>query len=188
MGQVANQQESEARSYATVLARAKATGNLDAQRALEALGPPERGRYAGGVAGLFRQRKWVREFGGAAHGRDNLGVLWMFARPLLLFREYRLADKLAYVRGEAYSMGLLENPLLDDDLTKAAVALRLLVFFRQGRHDLQTVFETTRNYFDELRAPRKEFVVFEDDAHLVPFEEPEKFLRVMVDRVRPLAN
>jgi pimeloyl-ACP methyl ester carboxylesterase len=85
-------------------------------------------------------------------------------------------------------MGLLENPLLDDDLTKTAIELQVPIFFLQGRHDLQTVFGTARDYFGKLRAPRKEFIVFEDSAHLVPFEEPEKFLRVMVDRVRPLAN
>jgi len=31
-------------------------------------------------------------------------------------------------------------------------------------------------------------LVFEESAHLVPYEEPEKFLRVLVDRVRPLAG
>lgn len=188
MGQVANQPASEARSYETVLAIAKATGNREAQRELEKLGPPERGRYAGGITGLGQQRKWVREFGGAAHGRNNIQALWMLVRPLLIFREYRLEDKLAYIHGETYSMGLLEEPLLDDDLTTTAVELQIPIFILQGRHDLQTVFETTRDYFEEIRAPRKEFIIFEDAAHLVPFEEPEKFLRVMVDRVRPLAH
>ena len=188
MGQVANQSESEAHSYATVLERAKASGRRDAVRELEALGPPDRGRYAGGLAGLAKQRKWVREFGGAAYGRTNIPTLWMLARPLLGFREYRLKDKLNYILGEDYSMSLLEEPLLDDDLTQTAAELRVPIFFLQGRHDLQTVFETTRDYFEALRAPRKEFIVFENAAHLVPFEEPEKFLRVMVDRVRPLAD
>ncbi len=188
MGQVANQQESEARSYAAVLAEAKASGRSDAVQELEALGPPDRGRYAGGLVGLGRQRKWVREFGGAAYGRTNVGALWMLARPLLGFREYRLEDKLNYIPGEDYSMGLLEEPLLDDDLTQTAVELDVPIFILQGRHDLQTVFETTRDYFEMLRAPYKEFIVFENAAHLVPFEEPQEFLRVMVDRVRPLAN
>jgi len=43
-------------------------------------------------------------------------------------------------------------------------------------------------YYDQLRAPQKKLVVFEESAHLVPYEEPEKFLRVLVDRVRPLAG
>jgi pimeloyl-ACP methyl ester carboxylesterase len=188
MGQVANQPESEARSYATVLDRAKASGRDDAVRELEALGRPDRGRYAGGLAGLGRQRKWVREFGGAAYGRTNIQALWMLARPLLVFREYRLEDKLNYIPGEDYSMSFLEESLLDDDLTQSATELEVPIFFLQGRHDLQTVFETTRDYFEVLRAPQKEFIVFENSAHLVPFEEPEKFLRVMVERVRPLAN
>ena len=188
MGQVANQQESEARSYARVLEMARASGHVEAERALETLGPPDRGRYAGGLAGLGQERKWVREFGGAAHGRDNLGALWIFARPLLAFREYRLRDKLAYLNAEAYSMEHLEESLLDDDLTQTAVELQVPIFILQGCYDLQTVFETTRAYFEMIQAPHKEFIVFEKSAHLVPYEEPEKFLRVLVDRVRPLAN
>jgi pimeloyl-ACP methyl ester carboxylesterase len=66
--------------------------------------------------------------------------------------------------------------------------VQLPIFILQGRYDLQTAFETTVAYYDQLRAPQKELVVFEESAHLVPYEEPEKFLRVLVDRVRPLAG
>jgi hypothetical protein len=43
-------------------------------------------------------------------------------------------------------------------------------------------------YYDPLRAPRKELVGFEESARLVPYEEPEQFFRVLIDRVRPLAG
>ena len=187
IGQVANQQESEAIGYQSVLTRARAAGNTKAVAELEAVGPPERGRYRGGLGGFGTERKWLREFGGAALGKNNLQALWIFAGPLLSFREYRLQDKFAYLRGEQFSMEHLEEPMLDDDLTKSVPELHVPVFILQGRHDLQTVFESTRAYYEQLRAPHKELVVFENSAHLVPYEEPEKFLRVLVERVRPLA-
>jgi pimeloyl-ACP methyl ester carboxylesterase len=136
IGRVANQQESEEISYQTVLDRARAVRNDLALEELEAIGPPERGRYQGGNAGLGRQRKWVREFGGAAHGKNNIEALWIFAGPLLTFREYSLGDKLGYLRGEEFSMMHLEEPMLDDDLTRNIRELRLPIFILQGRYDL----------------------------------------------------
>ena len=188
IGQVANQQESEAVSYRAVLDHARTVGDDRAVRELEAIGPPERGRYPGGIDGLFRQRKWVREFGGAVHGKNNIEALWTVVGPLLVFEEYELADKFGYLRGEEFSMSHLENPMLDDDLTQNIQEVQVPIFILQGRYDLQTVFETSVAYYDQLRAPQKELVVFEESAHLVPYEEPEKFLRVLVDRVRPLAG
>ncbi|MEN8182207.1 MAG: alpha/beta hydrolase [Myxococcota bacterium] len=159
VGQVADQQRSEERSYRAVLERARADGRGEAIRDLEQIGPPARGRYEEGLKGLGRQRRWVREFGGAAYGLCNREALWLFAKPILLFREYRVRDKLLYLRGEAFSMAHLEEPMLDDDLTQSV---------------------------PELRVP-KELVIFERSAHLVRYEEVAKFHEVLVHRVRPLA-
>ena len=188
IGQVANQQVSEVRSYRMILDHARAVGNDRAIEELEELGPPERGRYRGGVAGLLTQRKWVREFGGAAHGKNNLESLWFLVGPLITFREYSLGDKIAYLRGEEFSMKHLEEPMLDDDLTTSIREIDVPLFVLQGRYDLQTDFETAVAYYEQIRAPRKELIVFEESAHLVPYEEPEKFMRVLIDRVRPLAR
>ena len=112
----------------------------------------------------------------------------MFAEPLLRFREYRLSDKLKYLDGEVFSMEYLEGPMLADKLTESVPSFELPVFILQERHDLQTTFEVTRSYYEDLRAPYKELVIFEHSAHLVPYEEPEKFLQVLVEKVRPLAQ
>lgn len=61
------------------------------------------------------------------------------------------------------------------------------IFVSQGRHDRQTDFELARAYVDAPGAPHKEFVVFEDASHLLPFERPGEFLDVRVRRVRPWA-
>jgi pimeloyl-ACP methyl ester carboxylesterase len=126
--------------------------------------------------------------GGAVHGKNNIEALWTVVGPLLVFEEYELADKFGYLRGEEFSVNHLENPMLDDDLTQSIQEVQVPIFILQGRYDLQTAFETSVAYYDQRRAPQKELVVFEESAHLVPYEEPEKFLRVLVDRVRPLAG
>ena len=75
IGQVADQVRSETLSFRAVLSEARARGNAKAVEALEAVGPPEDGNYRGGIAGLGTERRWVREFGGAAHGKNNLESL-----------------------------------------------------------------------------------------------------------------
>jgi hypothetical protein len=56
------------------------------------------------------------------------------------------------------------------------------------RRKMKQLEEPMLDDYEPLRAPRKELVVFEESAHLVPYEEPEKFMRVLVDRVRPRAG
>jgi pimeloyl-ACP methyl ester carboxylesterase len=43
-------------------------------------------------------------------------------------------------------------------------------------------------YFDKIAAPYKKIVWFEQSTHNPPFEEPEKFNRVLIDEVLPLAT
>jgi pimeloyl-ACP methyl ester carboxylesterase len=62
------------------------------------------------------------------------------------------------------------------------------VFFLLGRHDWQMPASVAAAYFDTVEAPCKRLVWFEDSAHYPPFEEPQKFERVLVEQVLPLAR
>jgi pimeloyl-ACP methyl ester carboxylesterase len=75
VGQVAFTFESERISYQWALATAKERGNLKAVQELEALGEPVNGTYKNGRAGLHKERKWVKEFGGALHGQSSMPLL-----------------------------------------------------------------------------------------------------------------
>ena len=44
-----------------------------------------------------------------------------------------------------------------------------------GRHDYNTPFEVAEQWYNGLKAPRKEWVWFEDSAHSPIKEEPEKW-------------
>ena len=60
------------------------------------------------------------------------------------------------------------------------------VFFFLGRHDRLMPASLAAAYFDTIDAPCKRLVWFEHSAHYLPFEEPEKFERVLVEQVLPL--
>ena len=55
------------------------------------------------------------------------------------------------------------------------------VYFVEGRFDQLVPTEVARDYYDALRTPYKEFVLFENSAHSPPFEEPDRFVQLMRD-------
>ena len=82
----------------------------------------------------------------------------------------------------------LVTDLYDRDFrTELGTNYKVPMFIFQGEHDWQTPTTLVKPWFAELTAPHKEYIAFEDSAHLVFTEEPGKYLFEMVNRVRPFA-
>jgi proline iminopeptidase len=62
------------------------------------------------------------------------------------------------------------------------------MFLFEGRHDYNASSEVAHEWFEKVEAPAKQFVWFEDSAHMPMTEEPAKFLVSLVRFVRPLAE
>lgn len=61
------------------------------------------------------------------------------------------------------------------------------IFIFQGAHDWQTPTSLVKPWFKTLEAPHKNYISFDDSAHIIINEEPGKFLMELVTKVRPLA-
>lgn len=57
------------------------------------------------------------------------------------------------------------------------------LYFLEGRYDYNTPFALVVEYLEVVKAPHKEIVWFEESAHMIPFEEPERFVEVLTDKV-----
>jgi pimeloyl-ACP methyl ester carboxylesterase len=55
------------------------------------------------------------------------------------------------------------------------------VFFLAGRYDYVTPGELAKEYFEMLEAPMKDFIWFENSAHDVNYDEPDKFGRTLTE-------
>ena len=55
------------------------------------------------------------------------------------------------------------------------------VYLCMGRYDYITPSEDAFNYYEELVAPDKHFIWFEESAHFPHFEEVDKFHTLMID-------
>jgi pimeloyl-ACP methyl ester carboxylesterase len=177
IGQVADTAASELSCYEWVLATARQKKHAQAIRELEALGAPVDGRYSGGTEAMHKERKWIREFGGAFHGKSAMPTM---VRIVLQSPIYTLAEVLNYFKGEKFSIKYLWDTVIDAKLNPQLLDFDLPVYICQGAFDNQTAYPVAKQYFEALRAPKKEFFTFENSAHGTLFEEPEKFLQIML--------
>lgn len=177
-GQVGDLPASERICYSFTLAEAERRGNRKALRELRSIGPPPHTARL-----LMQERKWLTRFTGFVRGMS----LWEFSRIVVSSPECSIFDLPNILRGVRFSTGTMWAEVSALNLTKAAPALRMPVFFFLGRHDHVIAPEISQAYFSMLAASPKELVWFENSAHEPPFEEPARFNEIMSGSVRQAA-
>ncbi|HEX4050785.1 MAG TPA: alpha/beta hydrolase [Steroidobacteraceae bacterium] len=90
------------------------------------------------------------------------------------------------LKGAEFSREQLYEELKGIDLPPLGPRFEVPMFFFEGTCDQQTPIELAERYFEDIRAPHKEFVRFEGCHHFVVINRPDAFLRELVERVRPL--
>ena len=184
IGQVSDQLKSEEMSYRFVYQEAKKTNNTKAIEQLEEIGYPENGVYPNMTKAMRIERNWVTNFGGAAWGKKQRDLIDMFILPLFKFKEYRVKDKMNYMKGLVKSQEVLWAGLIDHQLVDEVKKVDVPVYILQGRHDYQTCFDLAKSYFDSLQAPQKTFIEFSNSAHLLPYNnETDKFHRILNEQI-----
>ncbi|MYT19887.1 alpha/beta fold hydrolase [Streptomyces sp. SID7760] len=100
---------------------------------------------------------------------------------------HSLRDIGRYFAGMKFSARL--TPALaafDDRADGTRFELPFYVF--QGDRDVITPPEPARSFFDEVEAPVKEFALIEDAGHFAAFRHPDRFLHLLLTRVRPVVT
>ncbi len=96
--------------------------------------------------------------------------------------------KLRILLGNYFSEKYLGHSFRKIDHRKKCDYLETPIFFIQGAHDWQTPTVLVKPYFKNLEARQKELFIFEKSGHLPAFEEPQKFMQVIRDRVLPICK
>jgi pimeloyl-ACP methyl ester carboxylesterase len=131
------------------------------------------------INALHIQRKWLDYYGGATYGERNADKIFKG----ITAKEYALYDEKKSGEAQAFSMKYLWSEVMKINFLKTATQLKVPVYFFTGRHDYNTVSTLVEEYYNVLQAPHKEIVWFENSAHFVPFEEPEKFNEMVVEKL-----
>ncbi len=73
--------------------------------------------------------------------------------------------------------------LMSVNLEEQAAHLEVPIYFALGKHDYEVPFILAEHYFNQLEAPNKELIWFENSAHFPIVEEEEKFNDLLINRV-----
>jgi pimeloyl-ACP methyl ester carboxylesterase len=75
-----------------------------------------------------------------------------------------------------------------EDLPRTAKNIPVPFFVIQGRDDLFTPTDLARQYFDEVKAPKKRWIVIEGAGHFALFTHQEQFLSALVSLGKPVSK
>ena len=177
-GQFVNAAEGDALGYQLTLAQARAVGNTEAIKALEAMGPPP----WPDVKTRSAAKGWATRMAKADDPASKMNVPAM----LKALPDYSEADLKNLAAGMAFST----EPLVRDGMTFDARNLGrcpIPAFIFQGADDLNTPTPLVQRWFDDLDAPAKAIVIVEHASHGAFYTHSDQLGRFLAERVRPLA-
>jgi pimeloyl-ACP methyl ester carboxylesterase len=183
IGQVVNVRENERISFEYGLEEAKRHGNTNAIEEMQTIAP-----YPGNEP-ITRERivvarKWAQYYGGLSAYRETSTY---FFRAPWLSPDYDDEDRCAIDQGKIFTLARILPEFLEVDFTSVR-SFPIPIFMFIGRHDYTTPSAPTDVWLRQLDAPLKLGVWFEHSAHMIPWEEPGKFLLNLVEHVRPIAT
>ena len=176
-GQVTDEAATMAASYPLVLARGRSLGNREAEKELVAAGPPPYDPLEKSKAWLI----WSNELDPGRLKRPiTAGLPWAIIESRLAYR------KGGEAAGADYSIRSLYREMLQVNLPALGFKFEVPVVIIQGSGDLVVVTALAKDYFDNISAPHKDFVLLPGDGHLAIFRDSDAFLAALAECVRPL--
>lgn len=179
VGQVADPYRSEKISYEWVKEQAEKKEDKKAIEELGALDFPEiNARIKEWQIFLMAERSYVDKFGGGLF-RDDNGIQNKLFHIIINAKEYTLLEKMNYGAGSLFSLEHLWDDIITDNLFETIDSVQIPVYFLQGVYDYQTSYIVAKEFYDQLKAPEKQFVTFENSAHCPFFDEPDRFNKIL---------
>jgi len=178
-GQLVDKQRNEAVGYALLMDKVRAAHDGKAIAALGRIGPPP----YNDVDTLYAERKWLAAYDTGAE--QNLTRTMI---PTVLFApNYSLMDIYDFLESATFSQRETYVEENGYDARKLGLKFDLPFFIFEGDRDAMTPAVLARQYFADVQAPQKAFVLLKGGGHTAMLTMPDEFLRELVACVRPLA-
>ncbi len=187
-GQVVDGELNEKISYEFALNAAREAGDQRSVDKLRRLGPPVMGEYRGGFKGLMVQRRVMMKYGGYSHSEQKRSYSRAMVVPILKSGEYTLCDLYGYLKGYKTVLSAMWHEVAHINFPETHTTFSVPFFIFDGRHDMNTPAELVQEWFDAIEAPRKELIWFEHSGHNPMGDEPEKFKRLLRERLMEIAE
>lgn len=177
ISQVVNQLESEKLGYQHLLLAAKTDKDTKLEKQLLEYNLNDAESVTTGWL-MLRSEALGKRGNGLFHTpRSQFSqVLW----PLITLPEYTLSDKYGYMMGSLFMLDTpFNNAQFSTNIIDTIPQLEVPLYLFHGEHDLQVNYLISKEFFDTVQAPVKQFYSFSDSAHVPFLEEPEKFMQIV---------
>jgi pimeloyl-ACP methyl ester carboxylesterase len=173
IGQVVDGIDNEIVSYDYVVDMAQKENNKKALKALEKIGHPP---YKNPVSDTVLQRKWLQKYGGVERKVNTLKDIILSS---VFSPEYTGIDGIKFALGSKFTADIMWGHNNDLNFIRDLPEVKVPIYFCVGRYDYNTPSILAEKYYDNIIAPNKEIIWFEESAHFPHFEEHEKFAQLM---------
>lgn len=187
-GQVVNGAKNEQLSYQFALEAAQKAGDSKAVHALEELGAPVMGVYKGGYKGMMIQRRIMMKYGGYSQNTKKRSYFRSTVLPMLFSGEYSPADLWGIAKGHVFVLEKMWPEVGATDFPTSCTRFKVPYFIFDGRLDQNTPAALVEDYFNQIEAPQKELIWFENSGHNPMNDEPEKFKKLLRERLLEIAE
>ena len=121
---------------------------------------------------MISPRNYVRKYGGAARQIDETKDI---LEGILFNPEYNLLDTIKHFLGILRFQDRLMKNQSESPITHLVQNVNIPIYFIMGKYDHMTSTKAAKEYFDQIHAPNKEFIIYENSAHYPQLEEKEIF-------------
>ena len=126
-----------------------------------------------------RRAKLLTNLGGIKTGSSYNQLLKSSIAGMLFSKSYRLSDIPKTIQGMEFCQNALLPELNTLNLFERISKVDVPVHFIQGKQDAIAPYKIAVKYYDYLQAREKNFVAFDNSAHVPHYEEPEKFATIL---------
>lgn len=180
VGQITNQKESEKKSYEYMIEKYSEVQNKSKINKLKSYSINDSDEELLRYFKSPLRDEAMHELGiGTKHNMKSV-ISGIFI-PVMKCRAYTLTEKMNIWKGKSYirnKTDLIEKDLFADIPTMID-ELKVPCYFISGAYDYTVSREQVEEYYNEIKAPKKGFYLFENSAHSPMFEENKRFYDVM---------
>ncbi len=182
-GQMADGTKNEELSYEFALSEAEKAGDAKSVQALRELGAPVSGCYKGGYKGMMVQRNIMMKYGGYSQNQKKRSYFSSMVVPMLFSGEYSPADLWGLIKGHVFVLETMWPEVGALDLAEMCPEFQVPYYIFDGRLDRNTPAALVQEYFDKIKAPKKELIWFENSGHNPMSDEGERFKRLLREKL-----
>ena len=122
----------------------------------------------------------IHRYGGYISENNDFSIAKYFAP---YFKVYGL-NIIKVLKGVFKSSASLNDEMNEKDSISCITEIFVPILLISGESDMICPVPATQRWFDKLKAPKKDYVKIENAAHMVNFEQPREWNKLIIDLLK----